>query len=80
VLPFARVEEGVGRLDAVLKRGGWLALANSQYRFEDMAFAGRYERVETIGKGGQPDPLYGSDDRLIEMSSRPSALYRKLRD
>lgn len=78
LLPFSRIEAGIARLDEVLRPGGWLALANSQFRLEDTAVADRYGPGEVLGTGGQIDPLYGPDNRLIEVSSRPPVLYRKL--
>ena len=79
ILPFARVEAGIGRLVAVLKPGGWLALANSHFDFEDMETAHGFEAALPIGENLGTGPLYGRDDRLKgKLSRRPALLYRKL--
>ena len=78
ILPFARVEAGIERLVAVLIPGGWLALANSHFDFEDMETAHRFEPALPMGDKLGTGPLYGPDNFLKGTASRPALLYRKL--
>ena len=78
ILPFARAEAGIARLVAVLEPGGWLALANSHFDFEDMDTARQFEPAMPRGDELGTGPLYGPDNRLKGTASRPALLYRKL--
>ncbi|WP_156318357.1 class I SAM-dependent methyltransferase [Porphyrobacter sp. AAP60] len=77
-LSFERVNAAVTRLGAVLTIGGWLAWGNNHFRFEDMDAAQKYCGALVAGRPTMPDPLSGSNNRLIETSPRPPLLVQKV--
>ena len=78
ILPFASVEDGIARLDAVLEPGGWLALYNAHFRFSDMEVAAHYT-TDPLRMAGQPPQnlLYGPDNRRLDGVEYDAALFRK---
>lgn len=78
LLDFAMVDEACNRLDAVLEAGGLLMFGNSQFRFEDLSIAPRYDLFVHGKPAKMTDPLYSRENRRIgEINGRVS-IYRKL--
>lgn len=78
IMPFARFEQGVAMLDRLVRRGGWLAIWNSHFRFGDTALAPAYEAEATPWSEGKPlTLLYGPENQRLA-ASYADMLFRKL--
>jgi len=78
IMPFARFAEAAAMLDAALEPGGWLALGNAHFRFEDAPRAADYTAdPASFGALSAPDLLYGPDDRRIAAPGLVAVLWHK---
>lgn len=80
IYPFAVFEGELRRLDALLRRGGVLALDGAGYRFGDTALAPRYDAVPAPLDAPRVRRRYGRDNRLIGSCDEPTVLWRKRAD
>ncbi len=76
ILPFAKVEAGLTRLDAALRHGGYLAIANANFRLSDMKIAAGYTSVQVQGVPASK-VIYGPDNRLLRGVRYSDVLFRK---
>jgi SAM-dependent methyltransferase len=78
ILPFAQVEQGIAALDACLMPGGWLAIHNSHFRFNDTSAAIHFDAAQIDLPEVWPTPvLYGSDNIRIAEAQLLPVLYQK---
>jgi SAM-dependent methyltransferase len=77
LLPFAKVDGLLQRLDAVLKPGGLLAVWGSNFRFADMAIAPGYEALDVPGMRSQGGIFYGADNQRLDLKRVDQFLFRK---
>ncbi len=77
LLRFADFENAVADFARCLRRGGLLAIAHSNFRFNDTRTSAYFETVLKIKSLA---PLFGSDNlRLPETNGEVDAVFRKLR-
>ena len=74
VLDFDRFEREVGELARALRPGGFLAIHNANFRFQDTVAAAGFEPVlhETCGT-----PLFGRDGRRLPDQAMEAVVFRK---
>jgi SAM-dependent methyltransferase len=79
LIEFAAVERVVEDFARSLKPGGLLAIANSNFRFSDMAVSASFDVVmQTEHTGPRPrTPLYGPDNRLLIGAAYREVIFRK---
>ena len=79
LISFAAFEQVMENCARILKRGGFLAVAFSNFRFADTAVAGRFEAVMqlTADAADPGTPLYGRDDCLLPGASYGDIVFRK---
>lgn len=81
ILPFARAEEFVSGLAALVRPGGLLALWNVHFRLADMAVAPEFAVALELAKGLQANrPLYGPGDHRMDDATCLAAVYRRKDD
>jgi hypothetical protein len=76
VMPFARFDAGLTMLDACLAPGGYLAIANSHFRFRDASVSAGYT-VDPLPAEFPARLCYGPDDRMIDSEPYAETLFRK---
>ena len=77
LLRFADFENAVADFSRCLRRGGLLAIAHSNFRFNDTRTSADFQ---TVLKMKSPAPLFGSDNlRLPDVGGEVDAVFRKLR-
>jgi len=82
IYPFQRFEEAAGQLSALVRAGGLIVIFNSNYHFEDTAFADSFEAVD-IGAAYDdrlktPVVLFAPDGARLEDQSRVRVAFRRL--
>jgi hypothetical protein len=77
-LPFARVEDVLKQVDAVLKPGGLLAIWGSNFPFAASAIAKGYEPLDVPGMPAEGGVFYGADDQRLPLKRNDRFLFRKL--
>jgi SAM-dependent methyltransferase len=62
-----------------LKPSGLLVIRHSNFRFCDTPTAAAFDTILKVdlAKGGQRTPLFGPDDRLLDVAEYPEAVFRK---
>lgn len=80
VLRFADFERTVTGLCRTVRPGGLFAIRHANFRFSDCAVAADFEPVRTGFPSSSlvgPTPVYGPDDRLLDLSQRDDGIYRR---
>ena len=79
LIKFAAVERVVADFARCLKPGGYLAIANSNFRFADMAVAASFDVVMQMDdvRPRPRTPVYGPDNRLSVDASYRDVVFRK---
>lgn len=80
-IAFDGFDRTVGQLAACLKRGGYLVIEHSNFRFCDSPRAADFEVVGTREQptGERPTPLFGPDNRLLDDQSYREVIFRRVR-
>lgn len=80
LLRFADFERTVTGLCRTVRPGGLFAIRHANFRFTDCAVAADFEPVRTGFPSSSlvgPTPVYGPDDRLLDLSLRDDGIYRR---
>ncbi len=77
ILPFARIDALLERIDAALVPGGLLVVWGANFRIADSAIAPRYAALEVHGVKQPRGALYGPDNRLMDIDRIDRFVFRK---
>ena len=77
ILPFARIDEVLQQIDAVLKPGGLLAIWGSNFLFTQSSLAVGYEPLDVPGMQAEIGVFFGTDDRRLPPQRNSQFLFRK---
>jgi Methyltransferase domain len=77
VMPFTRFERVVRDADFALKRGGFLIIWGSNFRFADTPYMARYDLVPISQKKPERGAFYGRDDRLLAIGQIDQWVFQK---
>ncbi len=78
VLPFAKANAVLQKLDAALKPGGLLAIWGSNFVFAQSSVAAGYEPLEVPGMVSEGGAFYGADNLRLPITENSQFLFRKL--
>ena len=78
ILPFARAQALLHRLDDLLRPRGFLVLWGSNFRLRDTGIASQYAWVPVNGRKPHRGPFYDRDDRRLDAQDTSEFLFQKV--
>jgi 2-polyprenyl-3-methyl-5-hydroxy-6-metoxy-1,4-benzoquinol methylase len=83
-ITFDAFDSTVGKLARCVKRGGFLVIEHSNFRFRDSSSAGEFEAVFSrelppLPPGSRVTPLFGRDNRRLEDQEYREVVFQKVR-